>query len=346
MVGYEIRTQAVEPIRNTYQNLIDRFGDKPATRYQEGTYNMQAMENFHYRPLWDPQHEIYDPDYSAVKLADPYSYTDPRQYYYATYVANRATHYEAFANDLKYIEQHDLFDRLPENWHAFVAHAIVPLRHYESGAQLAFINGARFAWGTAVAQPAAFASMDRVGNAQLLSLIGLAMGGGSGDKLAEAKRFWLEQPSLQALRELAEQALVEPDWVSGVLAFELTDAQLYPLLFRHTDDRALFRGAMAYSLLAQHFSRWYTDHQKWLTALLKAWVEDPSYGQANRKALGAMADRWYPQACEAVRRLAEGIEANFASTSIMSAATRYASELAASLEKIGVPVTAPGGVRA
>lgn len=345
MVGYEIRTQAVEPIRNTFQNLIDRFGDKPASRYQEGTYDMQATENFHYRPLWDPEHDIFDPDYSAVKLTDPYSYTDPRQYYYQTYVTNRADHYEAFGKDLKYIEQRDLFSRLPENWHAFVTHAIVPLRHYESGGQLVFINGSRFAWGTTISQAAAYESMDRVGNAQLLSMIGLAMGGGSGDKLAEAKRFWLEQPSLQGLRELIEQALVEPDWVSGVLAVELTDAQLYPLLFQHCDARALFRGAMAYSLLAQHFSRWYVDHQKWLTALLKAWVGDPQYGDANRKALGAMVDRWYPQACKAVHRLAEDIERSFASTSIMSAATRFASELAADLEKIGVPLTAVGGVR-
>ncbi|ASW96790.1 phenol 2-monooxygenase [Mycobacterium intracellulare] len=344
-MGYELRTQTIEPVRNTFRALIDRFGDKPASRYQEGTYELQPMANFHYRPFWDPEHEIYDPDYSAVKLTDPYTYSDPRQYYYATYVAARADHYDSFGKDLKYIEERDLFARLPENWHGFVTHVIVPLRHYESGAQLISINGCRFAWGTTISQPAGFAAMDRIGNAQLLSMIGLAMAGGSGEKLAEAKHFWLEQPSLQGLRELTEQALIEPDWVSGVLALELTDAQLYPVLFRHCETRALFHGAMAYSLLAQHFTRWYADHQKWLTALLKAWVDDPQYGDANRKALGAMADRWYPQAREAVNRLAADIERSFASTSIMSAATRHASELAATLEKIGIPLTAPGGVR-
>lgn len=345
-MGYELRTQTVDPIRNTFQCLIDRFGDKPASRYQEGTYDIQSTDNFHYRPLWDPEHEIFDPDFSAVKLTDPYAYSDPRQYYYATYVAARADHYDSFGKDLKYVEEHDLFDRLPENWHGFMAHAIVPLRHYESGAQLAFINGCRLAWGTSISQPNGFASMDRIGNAQLLSMVGLAMAGGSGDKLAEAKRYWLEQASLQGLRELTEQALIEPDWVSGVLAFELTDAQLYPLLFRHLDDRAVFRGAMAYSLLAQHFSRWYADHQKWLKALLKAWIGDPNYGDANRNALGAIADRWYPQAREAIHGLAEDVETNFGSTSIKSAATRYAAELAESLEEIGIPLTEAGGVGA
>ncbi|MEB3022125.1 ferritin family protein [[Mycobacterium] crassicus] len=341
----EIASKTIEPVRNTFQHLMDRFGDKPATRYQEGTYNIQAMENFHYRPLWDPKHEIYDPDFSAVKLTDPYNYADPRQYYYATYVENRARHHESFGQDLKYIEERNLFARLPQNWQGLVTRLVLPLRHYESGGQLVFINANRLAWGTSISQPCGLASMDRVGNAQSLSMVGLAMGGGAPDKLAEAKQCWQEQPSLQEVRRLVEEALIEEDWVSGVLAYELTDAQLYPLLFQHLDDRALFRGAMAYSLMAQHFSRWHIDNQKWITALLKAWVADPQYGEENRKALGAMVDRWYPQSQEAVRLLAKDIEHNFGSTSIVSAATRYASELATTLEKIGIPLTAPGGVR-
>lgn len=342
-MGYELRTQTVEPIRNTYQSLINRFGDKPASRYQEGTYELQPTENFHYRPLWAPTHEIYDPDYTALKLSDPYSYVDPRQYYYATYVANRAGLYEGFAKDLQYIEQRNLFDNLPENWHAMMVYALVPLRHYESGGELISINASRFSWGATLSQAATFAAMDRIGNAQLLSMVGLAIGGGSGDKLAEAKQAWLERPELQGLRELVEQALVEQDWVTGLLAIELTDAQLHPLLFRHCDERALFRGAMAYSLLAQHFNKWYTDHRKWLTALLKAWVSDPEHGDANRAALGAIVERWYPQSRAAVNSLAEGIQEGYGSTSMVSAADRLAAELAKELDQLGIPVDTLSG---
>ena len=32
---YELRYQVIEPKRQTYQNLIDRFGDQPASRYLE-----------------------------------------------------------------------------------------------------------------------------------------------------------------------------------------------------------------------------------------------------------------------------------------------------------------------
>ena len=61
---FELRTQVVEPQRLTFQHLIDRYGDRPASRYEEGTIDLQAKVNFHYRPLWDPSKEIYSPDYS------------------------------------------------------------------------------------------------------------------------------------------------------------------------------------------------------------------------------------------------------------------------------------------
>lgn len=68
---YELRTQVIEPQRKTFDHLVKRYGDRPATRYEEGTVDVQAKENFHFRPLWDPSKEIYDEDFSAFKLTTP-----------------------------------------------------------------------------------------------------------------------------------------------------------------------------------------------------------------------------------------------------------------------------------
>ena len=83
---FELRPQVIEPQRKTFQHLIDRYGDRPASRYEEGTIDLQATANYHYRPLWGPDKEIYDPAYSVLRLTDAYSFVDPRQYYYAPYV--------------------------------------------------------------------------------------------------------------------------------------------------------------------------------------------------------------------------------------------------------------------
>ena len=291
MAGYQLRTLVIEPKRNTFDYLVERFGDRPATRYQEGSYNVQPVANFHYRPTWDADREIYDPNFTALKLTDPYAYKDPRQFYYTPYVADAANRWEAFAQTLKYVEDRRLLDKMPENWHSFLTGFVLPLRHYESGAQLISSNASRFAWGTTVSQPMAFASFDRIGNAQMLSLIGLAMAGGAADTLSEAKKNWLYSAKLQGLRKLVEELFAEPDWAVSLIALDLADVQLYPVLYTHTDERALVRGATAYSLFASHFNNWFANQRRWLTALLKAWSEDPQHGESNRKVLTGIVDR-------------------------------------------------------
>ena len=345
-MGYELRTNVVDPYRNTFSYLVERFGDRPATRYQEASFGVQPTENFHYRPTWDAERELYDPNYTALRLTDPYTYTDPRQYYYTPFVANAAERYESFGQTLKYIEDRRLLDRLPDNWQIVCTGFVVPLRHYESGAQLVCSNAARFAYGTTVAQPVAFASMDRVGNAQLHSLVGLAMDGGGGDALEEAKKNWRHAPPLQGIRRLLEELLLEDDWAAGLIGLDLTDQLLYPVLFNHLDDRALFRGATAYSLLARHFHDWFGNHRKWIDALVKAWVKDAAHGEANAKALAGFADRWYPRANAAVRQFAEGLAESAGSTTVLGATDRNAAELAARLRKAGVPLAAGEGVPA
>ena len=76
-MAYELRTNVIEPIPNTFSYLVDRSGDRAATRYQEASFDVQPMEHFHYQPTGDPDHELYDPNYTALKLTDPYSCTGP-----------------------------------------------------------------------------------------------------------------------------------------------------------------------------------------------------------------------------------------------------------------------------
>ncbi len=105
---YELRYQVIEPKRHTYQNVIDRLGDQPASRYLEATLDVQPRENFHYRPTWAAGRELYDERFSALRLADPYRFTDPRQYYYAPYVTNRAAFHEEFGKTLADLEERDI----------------------------------------------------------------------------------------------------------------------------------------------------------------------------------------------------------------------------------------------
>jgi phenol hydroxylase P1 protein len=336
-VEYELRQQVIEPRRHTFQHLIDRYGDKPASRYDEGTIDVQPTENFHYRPLWDPEHELYDEAYSALRLDDPYTYRDPRQYYYATYVTARAAMHDAFGKTVDYLGQRDLLIRMPQEWQQLLGHLVLPLRHYESGGQLLSVNGARFAYGTTVEQCLTYAAFDRIGNAQMLSRVGITLGAGTAELLASAKESWLKEPALQGLRRLIEELLIEEDWATQTLGLDLADRLLYPLLYTHLDEAALLGGAGAYSLVAQHFSGWFTDHRRWIDALIGAWVKDPVHGEANVRQLDAVIARWLPQAQAAVADYAAAIDA-LVGAGAADAVARTTAELTEALTGAGLTV--------
>lgn len=326
---YELRYQVIEPKRHTYQHLIDRYGDQPASRYLEASIDVEPTENFHYRPTWAQDRELYDARFSALRLGDPYSFTDPRQYYYTTYVTARAAHHEEFGNTLDYLEKRDLLAKMADAWRTVVATTVIPLRHYESGAQLTTVAGARFAHGTTIEQCCTFAAFDRIGNAQQLSRIGIALGGGTGDVLATAKQEWLAAKHLQPLREVLEHAMVSTDWAEGVLAVDIVDSFLYPMVFSGLDESALVGGGAAFSLLAQHFAAWWGDQRKWLDALMATWCNDPEHGAANQTELRRILDTWLPQAQQAAMALAQAIDVALPDAGALAAVGDSATKLTA-----------------
>ncbi|MBK6888344.1 MAG: phenol 2-monooxygenase [Tetrasphaera sp.] len=300
----ELRTQVIEANRKTFAHLVERYGDRPASRYEEGSIGIQAEANFHYRPLWGPDKDIYSPDYSVLKLADPYSFTDPRQFYYAAYVTSRADMHESFGTTLAYLEKRDLFGRLPEAWKSLFQDVVLPFRHYEAAGEMICANACRFGWGTSTTQCFGYAAFDRIGNAQLLSRVGISFAGGTAESLGLAKTDWLEDAAFQGLRKHVEEMIVDRDWGTAMVALDVTDQLIYAMLFDKLDDAAITSGAGSYSLVAQHLSGWFADQRRWFDALYKAGVADPEYGAANVATLAAVVDKTLATAVAALTPIA------------------------------------------
>lgn len=306
---YELKTHVLDQQRKTFAHLEERYGDRPATRYEQGSIGLQPTENFHYRPTWAPDKELYDPAYSTFVLSDPDAYTDPRQYYYTPYVTARSAMHENFGKTLSYVESRDLLTNLPESWKTVMESVLVALRHYESGAQLISSGAARFAYGGTIAQCCAYAAFDRIGNAQALSRIGIALAGGaSTDVLTQAKTNWLDGEHLQPLRRLVEETFIEPDWAKAMITIDIVDQLLYALTSDHLDQAALVGGAGPYSLVTQHSAEWFADHRRWLDALYGAWLSDTEHAEHNQAAFSDVLREKFDQAAGAVRAIAVHID--------------------------------------
>jgi phenol hydroxylase P1 protein len=280
-----------------------RYGeDRPASRYDEATLDVQATTNFHYRPLWAPQYEIFDTGRTAVVMEDWYAFADPRQLYYATYNINRAAMNAAADRAFEFVDDRDLVARIEPAWLDTVRHYLVPLRHYEWGADLNSLKITDYGYGTRVTSAAMFAAGDRLGMAQLLTRIGLVLEGNEPTGLEVARTAWLEAEDWQGVRRLVEDTLVIDDWFEVFVAQYLAaDGIIHPLVYGTFDDAGLDRSATAVSMMCEFMVDWMKDNARWVDALVKVCAAE---SPANAQLISGWYRTWRDRAVEAASPLA------------------------------------------
>ncbi|MFZ4535150.1 aromatic/alkene monooxygenase hydroxylase subunit beta [Propionivibrio sp.] len=285
----DLRTVSIQPLRNTFDHLVRRFGDKPASRYQEGSYDIQAAENLHYRPTWDPDQELYDTAITKIVMKDWYALKDPRQFYYSTYTLTRARQQDTTEANFNFVETRGLAEMLPAELKKIALDVLIPLRHAAWGANMnnTFICG--YGFGTVFTQPCMYHAMDHLGIAQYLSRLGLLLG--DTEALNEGKAAWMDGEAWQPLRRFVEDCLVLRDPFELFVAQNAAlDGLLYPLVYeRIVDDFLSTRGASAVAMLTQFMSDWFGETRKWVDAVLRTAAAE---SDENRALLQEWTQKW------------------------------------------------------
>ena len=266
----DLQAREIQPIRNTFSHVAKYVGsDKPATRYQEATFGAQPTANFHYRPTWDPEHELFDATRSKVVLADWYVLKDPRQFYYGTWTMARARQQDAMESSYQFVESRDLLSKLSDSLREKVCQVVLPLRHVAWGGNMNNCFISAYGYGTALTAPASFHAMDQLGVAQYITRLGLAME--EPCVLDIAKQAWLDTPLWQELRHLVEDSFVVPDPMETFVVQNLCmDGLLYPLVFGHfIDDHVALNGGTAVSMLSAFMVEWHEESNRWVDAVMK-----------------------------------------------------------------------------
>nr|MBL8455299.1 aromatic/alkene monooxygenase hydroxylase subunit beta [Zoogloeaceae bacterium] len=293
----DLRTVAIQPQRQAFDHLVRRFGDKPASRYQEGSYDIQAAENLHYRPTWDPDQQLYDAGITRIVMRDWYALKDPRQFYYSTYTLTRARQQDTTESNFAFVESRGLGDMMPPELREAALRLLVPLRHAAWGANQnnTFVCG--YGFGTAFTQPCMYHAMDNLGIAQYLSRLGLMLG--DVDALDAGKAAWLDGPAWQPLRRYVEDCMVVRDPFELFVAQNAAlDGLLYPLVYgRIVDDELSARGASAVAMLTQFMAEWFDETRKWVDAVLKTAAAESDH---NREVLQGWMAHWSDRAAAAL----------------------------------------------
>jgi phenol hydroxylase P1 protein len=303
-MSIDISAKAITPIRLTYGNLKERFGDKrPASRYQEAAYDLQPTANFHYRPLWDKNHEIYDTSRTAIVMEDWYSFADPRQYYYGTYTIARAKQQEVAEHNYDFVDKRDLLQELPDEVRQAVRDILVPLRHVEWAANMNNCQIDTEGYGTTICSVAMFNAMDRLGMAQYISRIGLLIDGNKSTTLDAAKAAWMDAPEWQKLRHAIEDMFVLTDWFELMVAQNFVlDGLIFPLLFDRFERKLSKNGGGTIAMLTEFMSEWYGESIRWTNALAKVTANESG---ANKQLMSEWFGKWSSRLSEALEPIAE-----------------------------------------
>ncbi|MBS7349457.1 MAG: aromatic/alkene monooxygenase hydroxylase subunit beta [Comamonas sp.] len=329
----DLRTVSIQPLRQTYNHIAKRLGaDKPASRYLEATMDAAPQANFHYRPTWDPEHELFDPQRTAIVMQDWYAFKDPRQLYYGTYTQARARMQEVAEADFAFVEERGLADRYDDTARRTALDFYVPLRHVAWGANMNGAYQCAYGQGTAITQPCLYASMDQLGMAQYLTRLGLLMG--NQGELEAAKHAWLEAPAWQELRRLVEDTWVTKDWFELFVAQNLVlDGILFGLAYKEVDQVLSEKAGPTVSMLTRFQAEWINDSNRWVDATMKIAAAE---SEENKAQLSQWYAHWRSRVMTAltpVAQLALGEQGT-------EALERVAAALDARMNKAGLTISA------
>lgn len=302
-MSVEIKVASIEPLRLTFDHVAARIGEgKPASRYQEAVFDIQPKVNFHYRPTWDSKYELYDIRRTAIKMEDFDQLLDPRQYYYGAYVIQRSKQQESQQRNFDFVEKRALLDLIPDEWQEKIRKLVIPLRHMEWGANLNNYYIASYGYGTPITSAASLQGMDRLGNAQYITRLGLALDKNCTSVLDNAKEYWLNLDIWQPMRKLVEDSFVEKDWFElHVLQNFLLDGVIHPLMFDRFEQEVTLNNGAAFAMLTEFMEDWYKESVKWTDSTLKVAAAESAQ---NKAIIEGWFAKWLPRVIEAVEPLA------------------------------------------
>ena len=298
----DLRTVSITPLRQTYNHIAEYLGaDKAASRYVEATMGVQGTTNFHYRPTWDPEREMFDPRRTAIQMKDWYVLKDPRQYYYGSYTQVRARMQETAEADFDFVESRGLADGYDEGARREALDFYIPLRHVAWGGNMNNGYQSAYGYGTAITQASLYASMDQLGVAQYLTRLGLLMGNES--ELEAGKHAWMNAPAWQPLRKYVEDSFVIKDWFENFVAQNMAlDGLLFGLAYKEVDKHLNERAGPTVSMLTRFPAEWFPETSKWVDAVVKATAaESPE----NKARLEKWYAHWLGRAQEALEPVAQ-----------------------------------------
>lgn len=200
---------------------------------------------------------------------------------------------ESAETNYGFFEKRELAQYLSEDVKAKVTRLLLPLRHIEQTANLNFMSGSAYGYGTTITQACLYAGMDSLGMAQYVSRIGLLIDGNSADSLSQAKEAWMQDAAWQGLRALCEKTLVQKDWFELLLVQSLLiNTVVHQVVYQGLVADLAKEGGRDLDMLLEFMLECHKDLSNWSDSVFKIAAAE---SEENKQQLQSWLNQWLPQ---------------------------------------------------
>jgi phenol hydroxylase P1 protein len=270
-MNMDIASLEIKPKRQGYAHLAEKFGeDRTFSRYEEAVFCAQPTENFHYRPQWDVQNEIFDVNRTKIVMKDWEDLVDPRKFHYMTYVSTRAKQNATSIDTMTFLEKRMMLSKLSDEDIDTVIKYITPLRHYFYGANMNNLELTAKGYGGPFCSATQFQAEDELGFGQHVTKIILDITNNDTSILDAGKDAWLNEPQWQGLRKAMEDSFVVKDYMElFIIQNVVFDGFIIPLMFSSLPNNLSSSGNIAISMMSEFILLVTEETNKWTDSIVK-----------------------------------------------------------------------------
>ena len=272
-----------------------------ASLYEELTIDTQISNYRHLKGGWLTAFEDGRAPHSLgstqIRVKEWFDWRDPAGLWERPFYQQAAGYAREQETAIAAARQEGLFDRMSEQWKAFLRSSLQLPAFYEHGLWRALCGAARPALSDLVTHAIVLEAAMKQRQAQDLVVYAMDLEGEIGECSTEAaKARFMEEEAWQPVRKLVESVAECGDWMERVIATNLCIEPLLGSLLRREMllIPASVNGDPVTSVIISSAQREWLWYRDWTIELVRFCVEDEEYGDHNREVLSAWCTNWNP----------------------------------------------------
>jgi len=245
--------------------------------------------------------------WTKVKSSDWHLFRDPNEQWHRTIYIRQANTERQIQQTLAMAQSQNAFATWDASWVKCIETHVSASMHPEFGLGMhVFVPAQRDAMSNMTNNAICVNAMDKLRLAQDLALYNLVLSEQIPNFNGTVhKQIWLKDPAWQGVRENVERLTATADWAEQLFATNVVYEPLVGELFRsqfvmqfaapHGDFvTPVYFGIAEYD---------YEHNLAYTTEQLRLLVEDPKYGEENKRVMGEWLAHWVPYSVAAARQL-------------------------------------------